>query len=123
MPSLRSLANPSDVKYAEFDIGGAAINVAYKPALITLYRGGGDDDPESPYRLCRDMAKYLVEWDVTGPLNHTESGEELVADGALVPFDPYVMQHMSYGVLTRINQEVIRKETPDPRTRSTSRGR
>lgn len=124
MPSLKSLGSRDRIKTATVEpVPDWKVELTYRPGLITLANDVPDEtDPEAPsamaVRLCGDdkgKPGLISDWDITGPLEHSYTGESLVADGDVVPLDAQVVQHIEYAALAGLMQEMVRAETPSPR--------
>lgn len=117
MPSLKSLGSRDRIKTAKIEpVAGWEVELTYRPGLITLANDTPDEtNPDAPSAMAERLCKLIVDWDVTGPLEHTYTGEELVTDGEVIPLDPKVVQHIEYGALAGFMQEMVRAETPSPR--------
>jgi hypothetical protein len=131
MPSLKSLGDRNRLKTAKIEpVPGFDVELTYRPGMITLANDTSttDDDPDAPSVVARRFCGYatpdgndvpglVCDWDITGPLDNTFTGEELVPDGEVVPLDPAIVQHLPYALLAGLNQEMVRAETPNLRTR------
>ncbi len=119
MPSLKSLGDRNRIKTATVEpVPDWKVELTYRPGLITLANDVPDEtDPDAPSAMAVRLCKLISDWDVTGLLEHSYTGEELVGDGERVPLDPGVLQHIEYAALAGLMQEMVRAETPKPKTR------
>ncbi len=131
MPSLKDLL-PATRGPVTIDLGRrcghAEARVAYIPANVSLANDVPDEDDDDlerdwdePSIVATNLCELVTEWDVTGPLVNKRTKEPIVADGAPVPLDPMVVQHVPWAILAGVMSGVTAAENPNPSRRRRKR--
>ncbi len=130
MPSMKDLL--PETRTATIDLGrrveGRA-RVTYKPKLISFANDfasedENDDDRDwaAPSPLAAYVCNLITEWDFTGELGHAKTNEVLVQDGAPIPLDPVVVQHIPFPIVSGLLSGITQAEQANPtRPRKDSR--
>jgi hypothetical protein len=94
------------------------LSMVYRPNALTpsdeaALLKAREDSPLAMYRgMLEQLCKLLVSWDMEGPLYNSETGEEVVAEGEMVPLDPAVLQHMPSTLMAQLFRAIQEDNVP-----------
>lgn len=123
MPSLKDLL--PETRTLTVDLGrrvDGEARVTYKPKLISFATDFSDEEEnEGDDGLASPLATYvcdlLTEWDFTGELKHAKTGDVLVPEGQPIPFDPEIVQHIPFPIVSGLLSGITQAEAANPTRR------
>ena len=71
------------------------------------------DSPAEMFRSLLEMlCKQIKSWDMEGPLYNSETGDEIVVKGDIVPIAPDILQHLPTSFLTGVYRAITEDNVP-----------